>query len=100
MLQLQQGTNKEHDIAAGIDWGTLPGFSSFFVVDFTIKLWRSQLDIRAPDPLITERNSSLDGNAALRKPANTGCGTPDGRSDLAEIFHPLGVGLRCYHAYA
>jgi hypothetical protein len=28
------------------------------------------------------------------------CGTPGRRSDLAQIFHPLGVGLRCYHAYA
>jgi hypothetical protein len=49
---------------------------------------------RAPDPLITERNFSLDGNAAFRKPANTGCGAPKGRSDLAEIFHPLGAKLQ------
>jgi hypothetical protein len=55
---------------------------------------------RAPDPLITERNLSLDGNAAFRKPANTGCGAPEGRSDLAEIFHLLGAQLLCDRSYA
>jgi hypothetical protein len=54
----------------------------------------------APDPLIAERNSSLDDHAALRRPANTSCGAAGGRSHRAEIFHLLGVGLRCYHAYA
>jgi hypothetical protein len=53
-----------------------------------------------PDPLITQRNSSLDGNAAFRKPANTGCGAPEGRSDLAEIFHLLGAQLLCDRSYA
>jgi hypothetical protein len=50
--------------------------------------------------LITQRNSSLDGNAAFRKPANTGCGAPEGRSDLAEIFHLLGAQLLCDRSYA
>ena len=55
---------------------------------------------RDPDPLITKRNSSLDGNAALRKPANTGCGAPDGSSGLAEIVHPLGAELLSCCSYA
>ena len=54
----------------------------------------------SPDPLITERNFSLDGNAAFRKPANTGCGAPEGRGDLAEIFHLLGAQLLCDRSYA
>ena len=56
--------------------------------------------ITLPDPLITERNLSLDGNAAFRKPANTGCGAPEGRSDLAEIFHLLGAQLLWDRSYA
>ena len=59
-----------------------------------------QVESAVPDPLITQRNSSLDGNAAFRKPANTGCGAPEGRSDLAEIFHLLGAQLLCDRSYA
>jgi hypothetical protein len=59
-----------------------------------------QVNLEHPDPLITQRNSSLDGNAAFRKPANTGCGAPEGRSDLAEIFHLLGAQLLCDRSYA
>jgi hypothetical protein len=61
---------------------------------------RQQQAMDRPDPLITQRNSSLDGNAAFRKPANTGCGAPEGRSDLAEIFHLLGAQLLCDRSYA
>ena len=59
-----------------------------------------QANIPAPDPLITERNSWLDGKVALRRPANASCGAPDGRSDLAEIFHPLGGQLLGDRSYA
>src|ERR1035441_9902211 len=41
-----------------------------------------------PDPLITERNSSLDGNAALRKPANTGCGAVGAEAISPRFFTP------------
>jgi hypothetical protein len=53
-----------------------------------------------PDPLIAERNSSRDDKLALRRLANMSCGTPDGRSDLTEIFHPLGAQLLGDYSYA
>jgi hypothetical protein len=59
-----------------------------------------QVAMNSPDPLITEHSSSLDGTAALAEPRNTGGGAPDGRSDLAEIFHPLGAQLLCDRSYA